>query len=44
MPNKDITIEFTYLVETKVDKNGFRFLIPTNIATKYIPSVALDTE
>ena len=39
LPNEQITITFTYLTELPFDSNGFKYVLPTNIAPLYIPAI-----
>ena len=42
-PNETITIEFTYLTVAFMDSDGFKFVLPTNIAPKYTGSSDFST-
>jgi hypothetical protein len=37
-PNETIIIKFKYITMTTIDSNGFKFILPTNIAPKYTPN------
>ena len=37
LPDEQITVEITYLTKLPVNANGFKFVLPTNIAPIYVP-------
>ena len=44
LPTEQITITFTYLAELPTNVNGFKYVLPTNIAPVYVPTTDVSTK